>query len=142
MAATESRSCRICSNAVTRTHSITLFSRVSLTLGLADRLSRVVDVPVAADDGQSRFICRSCKHKFLSAEPSEPQPRKLIRRIMALSSSFSLVLVEREQRTPVALGHLLTLASVDLWPSALEEGLLIWIAMTVGERNNNQMLYL
>ena len=100
-------------------HATPLFSRVSLTLGLADRLSRVVDVPVAADDGQSRFICRSCKHKFLSAEPSEPQPRKLIRRIMALSSSFSLVLVEREQRTPVALGHLLTLASVDLWPSAL-----------------------
>ena len=57
---------------------------------------------------------------------------------MALSSSFSLALVEREQRIPVALGHLLTLTSVDLWPSALEEGLLIWIAMTVGERNNNQ----
>ena len=70
--------------------------------------------------------------------PSEPQPRKHIRIIMALSSSFSLAPVEREQRIPVALGHLLTLTSVDLWPSALEEGLLIWIAMTVGKRNNNQ----
>ena len=68
MATTESRSCRICSNAVTRTHSIALFSRESLASGLADRLSRVVDVPVAADDGQSRFICRTCKKKFLSAE--------------------------------------------------------------------------
>ena len=57
---------------------------------------------------------------------------------MALSSSFSLALVEREQSIPVALGHLLTLTSVDLWPSALEEGLLIWIAMILGERNNNE----
>eukprot|EP00731_Ephydatia_muelleri_P018835 Em0011g875a len=31
---------------------------------LADRLS----VPVAADDSQSRFICRSCKNKFMAAE--------------------------------------------------------------------------
>eukprot|EP00731_Ephydatia_muelleri_P029160 Em0020g804a len=45
-----------------------LFSSVSLASGLADRLSRVVDAPVAADDGQSRFICRSCKIKFMAAE--------------------------------------------------------------------------
>ena len=51
---------------------------------------------------------------FCQLSPSEPQPRKLIRRIMALSSSFSLVPVEREQRIPVALEHLLTLTSVDL----------------------------
>ena len=78
------------------------------------------------------------KINFCQLSPSEPQPRKRIRRIMALSSSFSLAPVEREQRIPVALGHLLTLTSVDLWPTALEEGLLIWIAMIVGERNNNQ----
>ena len=54
---------------------------------------------------------------FCELSPSEPQPRKRIRRIMALWSSFSLTPVEREQRIPVALGHLLTLANVDLWPS-------------------------
>ena len=77
------------------------------------------------------------KINFCQLSPSEPQPRKRIGRIMALSSSFSLAPVEREQRIPVALGHLLTRTSADLWPSALEEGLLIWIAMTVRERNNN-----
>ena len=73
------------------------------------------------------------KINLCQLSPSEPQPRKRIRRIMVLSSLFSLAPVEREQRIPVALGHLLTLTSVDLWPSVLEEGLLIWIAMTVGE---------
>ena len=68
MTATDSRTCRICSNTLTRKHSIALFSRHSLASGFADRLSRVADVSVAADDGQSRFICRSCKQKFLSAE--------------------------------------------------------------------------
>ena len=53
------------------------------------------------------------KVNFWQLSPSEPQPRKLIRRKKALLSSFSLLTVEREQRISVALGHL-TLASVDL----------------------------
>eukprot|EP00731_Ephydatia_muelleri_P030838 Em0022g352a len=36
--------------------------------GLADRLSKVADVPVAPDDGLAKFICGICNRKFLLAE--------------------------------------------------------------------------
>ncbi|KAL5517217.1 hypothetical protein EMCRGX_G002720 [Ephydatia muelleri] len=45
-----------------------LKSKESLASDLANRLSKVADVPVAPDDGLSRFICRSCKHKLVSGE--------------------------------------------------------------------------
>ena len=47
----KSRSCRICGSVVPPTLCVALFSMKSLTAGLADRLSKVVDVPVAPDDG-------------------------------------------------------------------------------------------
>ena len=97
MAATESRSCRICSNAVTPTHSIMLFSSVSLASGLADRLSKVVDVLVAADDGQSRFICRSCKNKFTSAESFRTTAKETYQKNNGSLELILSALVEREQ---------------------------------------------
>ncbi|KAL5500465.1 hypothetical protein EMCRGX_G012030 [Ephydatia muelleri] len=66
--ATTSKSCRICGNALSPTHFIALFSGESLASDLANRLSKVADVPMAPDDGLSRFICRSCKHKLVSGE--------------------------------------------------------------------------
>ena len=54
---TMSKSCRICDIVLSRTHYVALFSRESLASDLANRLSKVVDVPVASEDGLSRFIC-------------------------------------------------------------------------------------
>ena len=50
------------------THCIALFSRESLASDLANRLNKFADVPVAPDDGLSRFMCRSCKIKLVSIE--------------------------------------------------------------------------
>ena len=47
------------------THCVALFS---LNSGLAERLSKVADVPVAPDDGLTKFICGICNRKLLSAE--------------------------------------------------------------------------
>ena len=43
---------------------VTLFSKESLASDIANRLSKVADVPVASDDGLSRFICKPCKNKL------------------------------------------------------------------------------
>ena len=63
-----SKSCRICDSVLFRTHSVALFSRESLASDLANRLSKVADVPVASEDGLSRFICIPCKNKLMSGE--------------------------------------------------------------------------
>ena len=63
-----SKSCRICDSVLSRTHYVALFSRESLASDLANRLSKVADVPVASEDGLSRFICISCKKKLMSGE--------------------------------------------------------------------------
>ena len=36
--------------------------------GLAERLSKVTDVPFTPNDGLSKHICRPCNRKFVSAE--------------------------------------------------------------------------
>ena len=48
---TMSKSCRICDSVLSRTHYVALFSRESLASDLANRLSKVADVPVASEDG-------------------------------------------------------------------------------------------
>ena len=111
----ESKSCRICGSVVPPTHCVALFSTKSLNSGLAERLSKVADVPVAPDDGLTKFICGICNRKLLSAE-------SFIRTVKASYEKNKAWVHkgrshEKEPRTPVALRHLLTLASVDLWPS-------------------------
>ena len=68
MATAESLSCRICCSFVSSTHCIALFSKDSKTSGLAERLSRVTDVPDVPKDGLSQHICRPCNRKFQAAE--------------------------------------------------------------------------
>ena len=63
---TMSKSCRICDSVLSRTHCVALFSRESLASDLANRLSKVADVPVASEE--SRFICIPCKNKLMSGE--------------------------------------------------------------------------
>ena len=64
-----SKSCiRICDSVLSRTHCVALFSRESLASDLANRLSKVADVPVASEDGLFRFICIPCKNKLMSGE--------------------------------------------------------------------------
>ncbi len=89
MATAESVNCRICSSCVSSKHSIALFSRKDKSLDIADRLSRVIGMPVVQNDGHSWYLCRPCNRKFLSAEaliklakasyeksiPSLPTPR-------------------------------------------------------------------
>ena len=60
-----SKSCRICDSVLSCTHYVALFSRESLASDLANRLSKVADVPVASEDGLSRFICIPCKNKLM-----------------------------------------------------------------------------
>ena len=57
-----SKSCRIFDSVLPRTHYVALFS---LPSDLANRLSKVADVPVASEDG---FICIPCKNKLMSGE--------------------------------------------------------------------------
>ena len=126
----ESRSCRICGSVVPPTHCVALFSTTS---GLADRLSKVADVPVAPDDGLAKFICGICNRKFLLAESfyNNSHARLVMRRAMPHPLTLVVLWVhklrshEREPRIPVALRHLLTLASVDLWPRLFEAGHLV-----------------
>ena len=65
-----SKSCRICGSVLSRTHYaiVALFSREFLASDLANRLSTVADVPVAYEDGLSRFICIPCKNILMSGE--------------------------------------------------------------------------
>ena len=65
---TMSKSCGICDSVLSRTHYVALFSRESLASDLANRLSKVADVPAASEDGLSRFICIPCKNKLMSGE--------------------------------------------------------------------------
>ena len=61
-----SKSCRICDSVLSRAHYVSRFSRESLASDLANRLSKVARVPVASEDGLSRFICIPCKNKLAS----------------------------------------------------------------------------
>ena len=65
----ESRSCRICGSVVPPTHWAALFSTKSLNSGLAERLSKVADVPVAPDDGLTKFTGTSATLLSLFARP-------------------------------------------------------------------------
>ena len=91
-----------------------------LTAGLADRLSKVADVPVAPNEGLTKFICGIC---FLSAESFITTAKASYEKNKATPSGTGGAMAhelrshEREPRIPVALRHLLTLPSVDLWPS-------------------------
>ena len=49
-------------------HSLALFSESSAKLNIPGRLSRPAQVPVKEADGFSKYLCRSCKTRFLSLE--------------------------------------------------------------------------
>lgn len=61
-------SCRICCCSLSATHSVSLFSSHSIKLRVAERLSRILSIPVIQDHSISNYICRSCNKKFLMAE--------------------------------------------------------------------------
>ena len=116
----ESRSSRICGSVVPTTHCVALFSTKSLTSGLADRLSKVADVPVAPDDGLTKFICGICNRKFLLAESFITTAKASYEKSNASPSGTGGTISSQAQvsrKRTKALRHLLTLPSVDLWPS-------------------------
>ena len=61
-------SCRFCTNSVAVKHSVAIFSIDSVKSGMLGRLSIVSSLPVAAGDGLSQYMCRSCNRKFIVAE--------------------------------------------------------------------------
>ena len=65
----ESRSCRICGSVVPPTHWVALFSTKSLNSGLAERLSKVADVPVNLVNPSSGATGTSATLLSLSARP-------------------------------------------------------------------------
>ena len=54
-------SCRVCYCSVSTTHRVNLFS-------VAERLSKIITVPVVHDTSMSDYMYRSCNGKFLMAE--------------------------------------------------------------------------
>ena len=104
----ESRSCRICGSVVPPTHRVALFSTKSLNSGLAERLSKVADVPVAPDDGLTKFICGICNRKLLSAESFLRTAKASYEKNKAHPLALALVIPwvhkprshEKEPRTP------------------------------------------
>ena len=114
-----SKSCRICDSVLSRTHYVALFSRESLASDLANRLSKVADVPVASEDGLSRFICIPCKNKLICQESIFRTTAKATYEKNKDPLSLPLVVIHksrlqiRELRIQVVLGHLLRLGSVD-----------------------------
>eukprot|EP00731_Ephydatia_muelleri_P030849 Em0022g363a len=88
--------------------------------GLADRLSKVADVPVAPDDGLTKFICGICNRKFLLAESFITTAKASYEKSNASPSGTGGTIGSQAQvsrKRTKALRHLLTLPSVDLWPS-------------------------
>ena len=86
---------------------------------LANRLSKVADVPVAFEDGLPRFICiYHAKTNLCQESILEQQPRLLTKRTNT-PISLPLVVIHksrsqiRELRIQVVLGHLLRLGSSD-----------------------------
>ncbi len=60
--------CRLCCAEVIRTHSVSLFSPLSIKSDLPGRLSRLAEVPVDPDDGLSKYLCRLCREKLTKLE--------------------------------------------------------------------------
>ena len=60
--------CRVCSSVVGRTHCVTFFSPEMTKCNLASRMSKLLEVPICQEDTLSKFVCRSCKTKFISVE--------------------------------------------------------------------------
>ncbi|KAL5470966.1 hypothetical protein EMCRGX_G029030 [Ephydatia muelleri] len=82
----------------------------SLASDLANRLSKVADVPVAPDDGLSRFMCRSCKNKLVSVEyyrtTAKASYEKNKDTLIATSAMGSLVQVKNKRTSgPGASPH-------------------------------------
>ena len=109
-----SESCRICDSVLSRSHYVALFSRESLASDLANRLSKVADVPVACPGSFANLAKTNlCQKSIL-----EQQPRLLTKRTKT-PLSLPLVVIHksrlqiRELRIQVVLGPLLRLGNVD-----------------------------
>ncbi len=60
--------CRFCCAAVPRKHTSALFTPDALSKDLPGRLSTLLQLPVASDDGHPPHCCGPCLRKFLSSE--------------------------------------------------------------------------
>ena len=60
--------CRICLAETESKHSTALFTATGLSQGWPSRLTELLQVDVAKDDGLPRHICRSCRGKVATIE--------------------------------------------------------------------------
>ena len=145
-----SKSCRICDSVLSRTHYVTLFSRESLASDLANRLSKVADVPVVSEDGLSRFICIPCKNKLMSGQYFRTTAKATYEKnkdpTLTASGSNSQVQVTNK-RTKDSSGpgaspqtRQCRPGAKRLTPEHLEEGLLILIVTAVDRCTNETVL--
>ena len=71
---------KVLDSVLSRTHYVALFSRESLASDLANRLSKVADVPVASEDGFPGSFAYLAKTNLCQESILEQQPRLLTKR--------------------------------------------------------------
>jgi len=82
-------------------HSVALFSSASKTTDFPGWLSRIIDLPVTANDGLSHYICRPCNRKFVAAESFRSSAKRSYER-KGFHVSVSVSLQSSPKVPPVA----------------------------------------
>ena len=62
--ATRSCLCRLCQSAVPSAHAVCLFGPTASRQNLPSRISDLLDVPIAENDGYPEHICEKCKRRL------------------------------------------------------------------------------
>lgn len=75
--------CRFCSTCLDAKHRYALFSKDAVEKNLPEKFSKLLQLPVSAEDGLSLYYCRKCVGKLNSIEKSIAEMRSLA------SSSYS-----------------------------------------------------
>ena len=62
--ATRSCLCRLCQSSVSSAHAVCLFGPTATKQNLTIRISDLLDVPIAVNDGYPEHICEKCKRRL------------------------------------------------------------------------------
>ena len=62
--ATRSCLCRLCQSSVSSAHAVCLFGPTATRQNLTIRISDLLDVPIAVNDGYPEHICEKCKRRL------------------------------------------------------------------------------
>ncbi len=98
-----SRVCRLCRAVVAGNRSVYLFSSASLKQRWGSRISELLFVTVAVDDGISQYMCEMCKNRLVHLEKAVID-LELFRELVICSAS-SLGQVKSLKRTKTTSGE-------------------------------------